>query len=79
MKRHLILTALAVAALGFGTAAGFMTTEVTASDHDDGVNGIKSPVHNITDLYVFREDWQTDNAADAAADMVCRFLFKDYE
>lgn len=36
-----------------------------ASDHDDGETSIKSRNRSLTDLYVFREDWQTGNAADA--------------
>lgn len=39
--------------------------EVVASDHDDGETQIKSRNLSLTDLYVFREDWQTGNAADA--------------
>ena len=37
---------------------------VKASDHDDGETNIKARNLNLTDLYVFREDWQTGNAAD---------------
>lgn len=65
MKKRLITAAIAVAALGFGTAAGFMTTEVTASDHDDGETDVKARSLNLTDLFVFREDWQTGNAGDS--------------
>lgn len=35
-----------------------------ASDHDDGVSDVKTQALNLTDLYVFREDNQTGNAAD---------------
>ncbi len=31
---------------------------VTASDHDDGETELKGRSLNLTDLYVFREDWQ---------------------
>jgi len=48
-------------------AAGLMmspdTRQLKASDHDDGESNIKSRNTNLTDLYVFREDWQTDNPA----------------
>ena len=37
---------------------------VIASDHDDGETDIKSRSLNLTDVYVFREDWQTGNAGD---------------
>ncbi|MBI3924182.1 MAG: DUF4331 family protein [Armatimonadetes bacterium] len=41
-----------------------MFRQVDASDHDDGETNIKSRNLSLTDLYVFREDWQTGNAAD---------------
>lgn len=37
----------------------------SASDHDDGVSDLKSQDTNITDVYAFREDNQTGNAADS--------------
>lgn len=37
-----------------------------ASDHDDGEVSSKGRNRNLTDLYVFREDDQTGNPADAA-------------
>lgn len=36
-----------------------------ASDHDDGENDIKSRSLNLTDLFVFREDWHTGSGADS--------------
>ncbi len=53
-------------AAGLITAAFHTTAPVKASDHDDGETNIKSRNLNLTDLYVFREDWQTDNDADAS-------------
>ena len=38
---------------------------VNASDHDDGISSSKTRNVNLTDLFVFREDNQTDNAANA--------------
>jgi hypothetical protein len=35
-----------------------------ASDHDDGETDIKGRNLSLTDLYAFREDWQTGNAGD---------------
>ncbi len=37
-----------------------------ASDHDDGENDLKARNLGLTDLYVFREDWQTGVDADSA-------------
>lgn len=37
---------------------------VSASNHDDGETQIKARNLNLTDLYVFREDWHTGNTAD---------------
>jgi hypothetical protein len=37
-----------------------------ASDHDDGETGVKARNLNLTDLYVFRQDWETGVAADAS-------------
>lgn len=53
-----------VAALAASTFQ--QSAPVRASDHDDGETQIKSRNLNLTDLYVFREDWQTGNAADAS-------------
>ena len=50
---------------GFGVLHTDLAKPVKASDHDDGESNIKSRNLNLTDLYVFREDWQTGNAADA--------------
>lgn len=59
------LAKLAGVTLAAGVIAGaFHTTApVKASDHDDGETNIKARNLNLTDLYVFREDWQTNNAA----------------
>ena len=59
------LAKLAGVALTAGVvAAAFHTTApVKASDHDDGETNIKARNLNLTDLYVFREDWQTNNPA----------------
>ena len=48
-----------------GLLGGMGVWSAQASDHDDGENDNKARALNITDLYVFREDWQTGNAADA--------------
>ncbi len=55
------LAKLAGITLATGIIAGaFHTTApVKASDHDDGETRIKARNLNLTDLYVFREDWQT--------------------
>lgn len=52
--------------LGGGLLYGSHPAPVVASDHDDGETNIKARNLSLTDLYVFREDWQTGNAADAA-------------
>lgn len=49
-------------ALVLGRAAA---PEARASDHDDGENDVKARSLNLTDLHVFREDWQTGDPADA--------------
>ena len=36
---------------------------VSASDHDDGEMDLKGRALNLTDLYVFREDWQDSSAS----------------
>ena len=51
-------------AAGVITAAFHTTAPVKASDHDDGETNIKARNLNLTDLYVFREDWQTGVVAD---------------
>lgn len=45
---------------------GTQFSAVQASDHDDGETQIKSRNLNLTDLYVFREDWQTGVTADSS-------------
>ncbi|MBS2040024.1 DUF4331 family protein [bacterium] len=57
------LAGLALTA-GVCVAAFHTSAPVKASDHDDGETNIKARNLNLTDLYVFREDWQTGNAAD---------------
>lgn len=52
-----------VLALAVGLAVTAAGPMVKASDHDDGETNIKSRNRNITDVYAFREDWQTGNAA----------------
>ena len=52
--------------LGTGLLLNSQTAPVVASDHDDGETQIKARNLNLTDLYVFREDWQSGVAADAA-------------
>lgn len=51
--------------LGGALLYGYQPAPVVASDHDDGETNIKSRNLSLTDLYVFREDWQTGVAADA--------------
>ncbi len=58
-----------VLALAVGLAVTAAGPMVKASDHDDGETNIKARNRNITDVYAFREDWQTGNAAQAG-DMV---------
>lgn len=52
--------------LGGGLLYGSHPAPVVASDHDDGETNIKSRNLSLTDLYVFREDWQTGVAVDAS-------------
>lgn len=47
--------------LAFGLS---QSAPVGASDHDDGETNVKARNLNLTDLYVFREDWQTGVDAD---------------
>jgi hypothetical protein len=56
-----ILPLLATAAL-VGTAWG--TSQVQASDHDDGTTDMKTQNTNLTDLYVFTEKSQNPSASD---------------
>lgn len=64
------LAGVALAA-GICTAAFHTSAPVKASDHDDGETNIKARNLNLTDLYVFREDWQTGiNAAPANQNMI---------
>jgi hypothetical protein len=56
----------ATLAMGCALLYGSQTAPVVASDHDDGETNIKSRNLSLTDLYVFREDWHSGNAADAA-------------
>lgn len=59
LSRHLLV---AIAVL-LGITACFFG--VSASDHDDGENDLKARNLGLTDLYVFREDWQTGVDADS--------------
>lgn len=67
MKFHRFLKGGSVLAVALASLLWMSpaTHQVKASDHDDGESNIKSRNTNLTDLYVFREDWQTDNAADS--------------
>jgi hypothetical protein len=47
-------------------ALGMQGHKAMASDHDDGETDLKTRNTNLTDLYVFREDWHTGVPADAA-------------
>lgn len=51
-------------AAGIVAVSMYNSAPVKASDHDDGETNIKGRNLNLTDLYVFREDWQTGAAAD---------------
>jgi hypothetical protein len=53
-----------MAAVALGIVGVTSLVRVQASDHDDGETDLKGRSLNLTDLYVFREDWQTGNAAD---------------
>jgi hypothetical protein len=62
-RRAIPVIALLSAAAGLVTAYALPPSAVVrASDHDDGENDVKSRALNITDLYVFREDWQSNVA-----------------
>lgn len=56
----------ATLAMGCALLYGSQTAPVVASDHDDGETNLKSRNLSLTDLYVFREDWHSGNAADSA-------------
>lgn len=56
-------------AAGVITTAFHTTAPVKASDHDDGETNIKARNLNLTDLYVFRQDWQDNSVADNANNM----------
>lgn len=55
---------MGVIAIG-AIASGVGVWSAQASDHDDGENDNKARALNLTDVYAFREDWQTGNVADA--------------
>jgi Domain of unknown function (DUF4331) len=60
------LKQLATFALPFVMVAGALVGyQLGASDHDDGENANKERNLNLTDVYAFREDWQSGAAADA--------------
>jgi hypothetical protein len=40
-------------------------SSIHASDHDDGELDLKGRSLNLTDLFVFREDWQDGSQADS--------------
>ena len=58
---------LLIGAVAAGAALGGLSFfwQAEASDHDDGENDNKARALNITDVYAFREDWQTGNAGDS--------------
>jgi hypothetical protein len=45
-------------------ALGVGSYQAIASDHDDGESDVKARALNLTDLYVFREDWHTNSSSD---------------
>jgi hypothetical protein len=61
MKFTANLLTTAFLSLGLG---GTLFTPSYASDHDDGVADNKTQATNLTDLYAFREDWQTGSEED---------------
>lgn len=65
MNKKGLWRSLGVLAMGVAVLVAGSYSQVRASDHDDGETGIKARNLSLTDLYVFREDWQTGNAADA--------------
>ncbi len=61
MKRIVYILFVVIAVLFQPLIAG----ETLASDHDDGELDLKGRALNITDVFAFREDNQTGNAADS--------------
>jgi len=57
--------ALVIAVVIINCLPFFGINEAFASDHDDGEIDLKGRSLNLTDVYAFREDSQTGNAADA--------------
>jgi hypothetical protein len=53
-----------IGTLAIAVAGGLWMAGARASDHDDGETELKGRNLNLTDLYCFREDWQTGNAGD---------------
>lgn len=51
--------------IGLLTLGMIAAIGVRASDHDDGEIDLKGRSLNLTDLYVFREDWQKSNSVPA--------------
>jgi len=51
--------------LAIAVVGGLWLAGVKASDHDDGETELKGRNLNLTDLYVFREDWQTGVGGDS--------------
>lgn len=69
-RRAIPVIALLSAAAGLVTAYALPPSAVVrASDHDDGENDVKSRALNLTDLYVFKEEWQT-NAATVTSELI---------
>ncbi|MEZ0373424.1 MAG: DUF4331 family protein [Candidatus Sericytochromatia bacterium] len=58
MKRTMLALMAAAVLVGLGSGASY----VTASDHDDGTNDVKTVNTNLTDLYVFTETSQNPAA-----------------
>jgi len=50
--------------IGILILSQIMGVALLASDHDDGETSTKGRNVNLTDLFVFRKDWQTGNTAD---------------
>ena len=63
--KRLFVAIIAASAVATGLVA-LQGRDAVASDHDDGENDLKARSLNITDVYVFREDWQTGVSGDAA-------------
>ncbi len=62
--RHKVRWSCLILFLGCALVLAFGSQKVQASDHDDGETNIKARNLNLTDLFVFREDWHSGNAAD---------------